>query len=325
MAGSEGLDDRWFERRFKSWLDRRIKTRHELLLKQNVIYIVPSRTGLVFLFMVLLILLMGINFQNNLVYMVCFWLGALLVINILHTYRNLAGLIIRGVRGEPCFAGERALFELELENQSARTRYSIELGWPGQDWIQLDVPAGGTVRVRLNVDTEYRGWLNAPRLKLLTRYPTGLARAWAYAQLDTRALVYPKPELGLQLNNAHNQGNEQDDGAVVRGGSTDFEGVRDYQLGDSIRQIHWPAFARTRELASKTFVDYQSDDLWLDWNHLTMQGTEARLSHLTARVLELFEQRQPWGLRLPGVELSPEISVAHRDRCLAELALWQQG
>lgn len=324
MSQSGGVVDRWFERRFKTWLDRRIQTRHELLLKQNLIYIVPSRTGLLFLFMLLLVLLMAINFQNNLVYLVCFWLGALLVINILHTYRNLAGIVVRGVRSASCFAEERALFELELENRSHRRRYSIELGWPGQDWVQVDIPAGGAVRVRLNVDAPLRGWLQVPRLKLLTYFPTGLSRAWAYAQLDTKALIYPKPQLALQLSSQQYQGEEQDAGAVVRGGSTDFEGVRAYQAGDSIRQIHWPAFARTQQLASKTFVDYQSDDLWLDWQQLSIQGTEARLSHLTARVLELFDQRQPWGLRLPGVELSPDLSVAHRDRCLAELALFEQ-
>ena len=50
--------------------------------------------------------------------------------------------------------------------------------------------------------------------------------------------------------------------------------------------------------------------------------TEARLSRLTRWVLLAHEQGARFGLKLPGVELAPDHGDAHRDRCLRELALF---
>ena len=74
---------------------------------------------------VLLLFLLGINFQNSLVYVVCFWLIALLVINILYTYRNLSGITIKAIAAEPCFAGEKVVLELEVSRPVKQRKSAI--------------------------------------------------------------------------------------------------------------------------------------------------------------------------------------------------------
>ena len=103
------------------------------------------------------------------------------------------------------------------------------------------------------------------------------------------------------------------------------DGMRNYQAGDSLRRIHWAKYARTGKLHSKVFVDYQQHDLWLAWEDLPSGGVEQRLSHLCARVLELEDKQQTYGLSIPGTTIRPNTGEAHRVSCLTALALYSPG
>jgi hypothetical protein len=111
------MTERWSRRlgaRARRWaLGRHVPAR-SLTLTQKRIFIFPTRAGLWFLFAALVILLLGINYENNLVYAVSFVLLSLFVVSILHTYSNLAGLTITALAARPCLVGESAEFELLL-------------------------------------------------------------------------------------------------------------------------------------------------------------------------------------------------------------------
>lgn len=311
-----------FDKRFSKWVQARTPRQKETILNQRRIYIVPSKAGLALVILFLLLILLGINFQNNLVYLVAFWLLALLVVNILYTYRNLSGLVIRSVHSEPCFAGERAEFVFEVVEQSGRFRSGIQLGWPQEDQVMVELHPYQTIQLRLTLPSQYRGWLEPERMTVISRYPTGLARAWSYVLPRIRATIYPKPLLmpTYTVNQANLSDEEQ--GKEIAMGSTDFSGVRNYQPGDSMKQIHWPQLAKTGQLASREFVDYQADDHWLDLGAITGSDLEAKLSHLSARIVELHQQSVSWGLRLSSLELPMNQGDQHKLRSLTALALF---
>jgi len=311
-----------FDKRFSKWVKARTPRQKETILNQRRIYIVPSKAGLALVILFLLLILLGINFQNNLVYLIAFWLLALLVVNILYTYRNLSGLLIRSAHTESCFVGERAEFVFEVVEQSGRFRSGIQLGWPDEDQVMLELQPYQTLQLHLTLPTEHRGWLEPERMAIITRYPTGLARAWSYVLPKIRATVYPKPLLmpTLAVNQAHLDDEEQ--GREIAMGSTDFSGVRSYQPGDSMKQIHWPQLAKTGQLASREFVDYQADDHWLDLSVLTGNDLESKLSHLSARVVDLHQKSVPWGLKLIHQELAMSQGDQHKVRSLTALALF---
>ncbi|MEZ5450040.1 MAG: hypothetical protein R3E89_14070 [Thiolinea sp.] len=96
----------WWQARRAQWLEQRLPAGREITLNQRRIFIVPSRTALALLLIIALLFLLSINSRTAL-YAVSFWLLALLLINIFHTYRNLSGLSIRAVSIAPCFAGKR--------------------------------------------------------------------------------------------------------------------------------------------------------------------------------------------------------------------------
>lgn len=285
------------------------------------IYILPSKTALGLGVLILLLFVLATNFQNALVYLICFWLLALLVLNILHTWRNLAGLQVVVLGIEPCFAGDSALLEVEISRPAHRPKFALELRWGEQETLWLDLYHNRSERVKLAYPTTQRGWFSPPRLQVASRFPTGLVVAWAYLTPKVRGMVYPAPAAPSQaLQQA--VASEQYAGQVLAQGSHDFHGVRSYQHGDKPQQVHWKKFAQTGTLHSKHFVDYHSHELWLDWNSLTLPDREARLAHLCRQVLDCQQQQRSFGLRLPQQVIAPSQGAAHLARCLQALALF---
>jgi uncharacterized protein (DUF58 family) len=308
--------------RFESWLKQRLPRARETTLDQSKIFIVPSKTALTFMGMIAVLLLLGINFQNSLVYAVCFWLIALLVVNIFYTWRNLSGLTIRSIGVEPCFAGEKAVVELELACHPEQQKIALDLTWAGEDAIQVNLVANHTQRIKLSHSTTQRGLFQPPRLHIATRYPTGLVVAWSYITPDVRGLVYPQPlEKTFPSSDTH-EPTLTEGGVEIAGGTSDFGGIREYRHGDAPKHVHWKKFAQTGKLYTRSFVDYASHERWLDWDSLPIPGIEVRLAHLCSRVLSFHQEQREFGLKLPGKTIAPAKGELHRAQCLRALALF---
>ncbi|MBJ6609522.1 MAG: DUF58 domain-containing protein [Candidatus Thiothrix moscowensis] len=308
--------------RLDAWVKQRLPQARETTLDQRRIFIVPSKTGLGLLLMVLLLFLLGINFQNSLVYAVCFWLLSLLLINIFYTWRNLAGLTISAVGVEPCFAGEKAVVEIGLACSDTQRKFALYLTWPGEDAVQVNLATVSSTRVKLSHSTTQRGRFQPPRIHVATRYPAGLALAWSYVTLDMQGIVYPRPVEKTWQAQGKAAAASSEDGVEIAGGSSDFGGIRDYRPGDAPKHIHWGKYARTGKLHTKVFVDYASHDLWLDWDELPLPGIEGRLSHLCSKVLEFHQAQRCYGLKLPGKTIVPGKGEGHKAQCLRALALY---
>ncbi len=284
------------------------------------IYILPTLAGLGLLCIVALTLIAAINFQNSMIYIVCFWLASLLVINILYTFRNLSGLHLELLGTEPCFAGQNCL--IRLSASSEQNKGAIYVGWKAYDLALIDLYNANSCELSISYPAPKRGHLKPPRLDVFTRYPTGLIIAWAYARLNINAIVYPEPKLIEPHSEILIGGQDAEDGQELTNGVNDFSGMRRYQAGDRLQRVHWAKYAQTRKLYTKNFVDYQDHDLWLDWQEMPTGSVEQRLSHLCARVLALHSRQQTFGLKIPGKVIEPANGDVHRHRCLTALALY---
>lgn len=292
-----------------------------IFLSQRRVYILPTPQGLIFAMSLLLMLIGSINYGLSLGYVLTFLLGGMGMVSILHTFRNLAHLTVRAGRVDPVFAGERALFGLQLENQRDVPRHSINLACDGVT-VACSVPAQRIETPNVPVLAKRRGWLQLPRVTMDTRYPLGLFRAWAYVQPEMRAIVYPKPDDSLlPLPQAVL---DSGDAMMAGTGTDDFAGIRQYQPGDSTRHIAWKAVARGQAMLTKMFTGRASSELWFDWGELPPElDTEARLSRLARWVLLAHENSLSYGLRLPGIEVPLGEGDAQRENCLTRLALYE--
>jgi uncharacterized protein (DUF58 family) len=285
------------------------------------VYIVPSRLGGLFAATLLMLLAGSINYVLSLGFVLTFMLAGIGLVGMVHTARNLVGMQVSAGRVAPVFAGESIAFRLYLDAGTGSERPAVHVQHRGSGVRALvDVPAGLAAEVVLAVSATRRGWQPMGRIMLETRFPLGLFRAWCYVEPDTRVLVYPRPERSplpaltprARAGFAH----------ASLAGTEDFSGLREHQPADSPKHVAWKALARTGQMMTKQFSGEAAAELWLDWRLLpASMGTEQRLSRLAGWVLEAERQGIQYGLRLPGVELSPARGDAQRAACLRALAL----
>ena len=305
-----------------NWMEDRFPESKQITLNIRRIFVIPTKVSLGLLVALGVLFLMAINFQNSLIYALSFWLLALIVIAIFFTYRNLAGLTIRAIQSNGCFAGEKAVFELEISCPNNQKKSAISLGWKDQDVTQVNLQNHHSVRIKLSHSTKKRGLFKPEKISIFTVYPVGLVVAWSYAMLDMQATVYPKPILQDSAENQQGKSDDAETGKEIPRGSTDFSSIREYQAGDSPKHIHWGAYAKTGKAYTKTFVDYANQDVWLDWDKLSIAGIEPKLSHLSAKLIQYHQEQQIYGLKIPGKTIQPATGEAHKTICLTALALY---
>jgi uncharacterized protein (DUF58 family) len=305
--------------RFRTWLFRPQISSGSITLNQRRIFILPTRQGIGFAFVLLLMLLGDINYNLSLGYILTFLLATMAALTMLHAFRNMAQLEVRAGRADAVFAGDNATFVFHLHNNSSLPRYQLTLHDHEQHNTCFDVPAQKNREVHLSIPAIRRGWLSSGRLTLYTEYPLGLFHAWSYLQFDTRCLVYPKPAPPLPLPASSAQNGA---GKLASTGDEDYSGLRRYVAGDAQSRIAWKTLAREQGLQVKLFSASQGRELWLDWALLPNLDNERKLEMLTRWVLDADADQLRYGLRLPYIELPPGNSATQREECLRALALF---
>ncbi|MEX0942788.1 MAG: DUF58 domain-containing protein [Pseudomonadales bacterium] len=307
--------------RFQKWLNRRMPPANSIELHQGNIFILPTREGLYFTILITVMVIAGINYQNSLIFMLAFTLLSVFMLGILHTFRNLSGVMIQASSSKPVFAGEDAEFNIIVARGGARTYEGLVVGWHPDLLQGVDLITDEEVRVKLYVPTKQRGRMNPGRMLIETNYPLGLFRAWSWVDLDMSTIVYPVPLYAGAIPESVSSTHEGE--MLSREGVDDFHGLRDFQPGDPVRHIAWKSYARTEELQVKEYSAFVDRRVWLDWNHFSSMDRENRLSRLCYWVLMVSKSSDAFGLRLPGVEIEPDQGHGHREKCLKELALFE--
>lgn len=326
------------KQKFRTWLFRPKIERGTITLTQRRIFILPTKQGVAFAFVLLLMLLGDINYNLSLGYVLTFLLAMMAVLSMLYAFRNLAHLEIRAGRVDAVFSGETAKFILHFNNRSKLSRYQLCLrggngetvGHPAapsqrgprkdvSNEVSFDAPAAQDNEVIFPLLAAQRGWLQTGRLKLYTEFPLGLFHAWSYLHFDTRCLVYPRPlgEAPLPLSNSPDSTGKQ---AIA--GDDDFAGLRNYVPGDALPRIAWKAFAGGRGLQVKQFSTPIGEEMRLDFFAAPDLTLEEKLARMTRWVLDAEAQGLRYGLRLPDSELPFSRGMAQRDECLRRIALF---
>lgn len=298
-----------------------------IVLSQRRIFIVPSRIGLLFGLVLMVMYAGAVNYNLGLGHALVFLLVSLGHTGLVYSFRNLYGLRIRPGRAAPVFAGETASFTIRFENDrpQARPALRVRCGKDGAE-VEVDIPGNASLAVALPVAATRRGWQPLGRLTLSTTYPLGLFYAWSYPQPAMRCLVYPTPlPYPPPMPQAGARPGRQGSGA----GDEDFSGLRTRQPGDSPKHIAWKAYARDpeqRPLLVKQFAGGNEPELWLDWDDLPdAMDIETRLSIMTGWVIATEEAGRRYGLRLPEQAIAPAKGGPHARHCLKVLALFGQA
>jgi len=120
--------------RIEDWLLRpRAPESGLIALTQQRIFILPTRYGVGFVLVLVIMLTGSVNYSLSLGFILTFLLGSMGIVSIVHAYRNLADLRVSIARAEPVFAGETAHFPVHLQNPSRQGRFSVGLARAGEE------------------------------------------------------------------------------------------------------------------------------------------------------------------------------------------------
>ncbi len=306
----------------------------EITLRQRNIFILPSRNGLLFLLSAGLIFVAAINYAVSLAFGLAFMMISIFIVAVLHTFNNLNGLVISALPTKPVFQGDEVGFNLQLSRGALRTYESLQLDFPafatslerGSAVSTVDLLHRDRDQAQVFWTASRRGVLTAPVLRIQTYFPLGIVRAWTFVRLNMHCLVYPRPTK-VVMDKIGAGARECEESADFRVGNQEYYGIREYVEGDSMHRVAWKAVARGQGMKVKQFVDYQDNQTWLDWDLFYGFGVEERLSRLCYCVLELSKRDDPFGLKIPGLEVQPGQGLEHRNRLLKALAMFggEQG
>lgn len=311
------------QRLWQNWLNRRIPLTRQLSLSHRSIFIVPTKAGLLFIALLVVMLLTGINYQNSLIFALVFWLFSLSLVAMLLTFRNLAGLRIRAGQAQANFAGERVALPLTLAGNK-RAHEAIYLGLPDQQGIYSQVLANDERELSLYYRPTKRGRLRVERILIESRFPFGLFRAWSWVHLEFHGIVYPKPEpTTMVLGQLGDE--QQNEAGSQHSGDQEFHGLRHYQAGDSLKRIAWKQLARGKGLVTKEFNELLAGEYFFRWQDLAGLPEETRLSRLCAWLVQAHDEGSHYGLELPNQTFALNHSEQHLAQCLTALALFNLG
>jgi uncharacterized protein (DUF58 family) len=290
-----------------------------MTLEYRHIYVMPTRFGAWFGLLLILLVIGGLNFNNNMTLLMAFLVASIAMLTTLLAYRNLVGLTITAIRANPVFCGETARFQALVKNGEHRNRFAIQ-ALSDESVDCTDIESVESRKLEVGQQTWQRGWMEMDPFRLENRFPIGLFRAWSVIIPEARCLVYPKPAPNPPPLPKAGSG---DEGTARTGEGDHFHSLREYKRGDSLRLIAWRASARHQKLYSREMETPSEDACELNWYLMGGGDTEEKLSILTAWVLRAERRQIPYSLEMPGAGLPVDLGESHRDACLEILALFK--
>ena len=308
---------------FFRFVDRRNPVANQRVLAQRNLYILPTKSGFSFIALALVLWLIGTNYQNNLILALVYLILAVFVVSIIHTFSNLAGISIEYKKSIANYAGKNVGFVFLVKNNKNKESDGIRVCWQGDDKTDpliFFVGSGEEKIIEVALSTQTRGVVKPGRLLIESRYPFGLFRCWNWSRWNAEAIVYPAP-ISFPLNSISIPIDEGDGAHPVKGGE-DFSDFHEYRPGDSLKHIAWKTYAREQGLFVKEFNQTISEEKWLTLESISTEAIEDKLSGICFWALQFHLQDENYGLRINGVEISPDKGEAHRITILENLALF---
>ncbi len=306
----------------QSFTRRRLKgpESEPIVISRKRIYIMPNRLGMIFSIVVFTMLFGSINYDNSLGYALSFLLIGIGFISILHTHSNLAHLRIECGSAKSVHAGSFSIFKLNLgSNRDQKFNIKIENAHSKDN---VDISFKDKSRVKLKLPSTKRGYLAIGKFKVSTDYPFGIITAWSWVELDFNSLIYPLAEdekVAVEMSSSHKTSIANLD----QSRNDDFMGFRNYQNGDSPKQLYWKYFPANDLLLTKQFAGGGEDDIWLNWETVAHLPIEIAISRLCRWVLICGQSQNKYGLILGSNSIKPNNGEAHKHECLRQLALFK--
>ncbi len=316
------------KKRVEHWLSKRVPSNYQHTLSSRNIFIMPTRFGFAYLFFIILLFLLGTNYQNNIILLFCYLLASLFLTVMLNSFYNLSQLTFSSQAQQSSFANQRAYFPIDI--QSKKPHFDLNFHLPQQgalaDKVKLEQCAVGTSQILLPCYASRRGVYQLGRVKVSSEYSLGLFVSWSMLDFSHQLVVFPQPK---KLNSHQNylsaidEPENSDNAAQPKGaGIDDFAELKNYITGESLARIAWKQLARGQGKLSKHYENQQGSLRWLKLTDMPSSDLETKLSFLCYLVMHYSKSEQEFGLSLgkPTENIAPSSGQLHQQQCLFALA-----
>ena len=293
-----------------------------LTLGRKQLYILPTKIGWYFAAVLLALFAIAVKYDNQAAFMMLFLLAGLGKVSMFATHRNMVGLSCEAPYASPCYAGSHSLVKIRLRNNSDSPRRALALA-SGEAVMGFNLKPVDVCTVTLKVPAPERGLFQLEPVILSSQYPLGLFFCWSRRLPEANpVIVYPAPIDSIKRTQPFDsRGSDDENGVTVVAQNGDFGGLRAYQEGDRIRDIHWPALARTQKLVTKESVVPTTQDWVFRWQDLPHAlTTEQKLSQLAYWIQQVDDNQTRYALELPHQIIPAGTGLAHQHQCLSALA-----
>jgi uncharacterized protein (DUF58 family) len=294
----------------------------DFIIGRRELYILPTRVGWYYALILVALFGIAVKFDNQSAFMMLFILVSVGLIAMIYTHNNVIGLSMGSHPSKPVFLGSPAIFPVTLSNPSDKPRHAVWLIAGG--FHQLSALEGGCQQtIELKLPTVQRGYLPCEPVNLSSLYPIGVFFCWTKRFVsEQRCLVYPQPlDLVPFPEDGSNHGKESAN-VNLRLGAEDYAGMKNYQDGDRIRDIHWPSLAKMQKLVSIQYENHSNSSVNLSWFNLPPSlAFEDRLSQLCYWVINAEKEGQRYQLEMPNHTIEFDKGINHYHACLRVLAL----
>ena len=289
-----------------------------------------TKTGYVFVLLIILLQLAAFNTGENLVYLVTSGVISFLVIGWWATGRGLRGLRLHRRAPDAVYREESFACVLRVEKdsrfwQATGVRFDSE-GWEEPLWLD-SVHPGASMEFRAYDRMRQRGLHPLPAVTATTTFPFGLVERRHVLDDRARILVYPRV-YPLTKNFL----DDLDDGGQTPKISIDdgdeFYSLREYVYGDDIRRMSWKISARMgrwiiRELepSISRMVVLVLDTRGIPETDEDRDDLELAIELAASLAVSLLNLHYIVGLELPDASVEPGRGTGHGTKILEVLAL----
>jgi uncharacterized protein (DUF58 family) len=304
---------------------KRISRKIESIGKVEQLYIVPTLDGLKLLALNLILLIIGLVYANNFVLLFNFILFCLFLGSMYYTHFNLQGLKLISAKLPPVHVNNKGLLTLHFKSKSKMGHYFLKLKLKNslfkteEDLLPFSFDADFHNELTINIPVVgvRRGQGVLSNICIETYFPFHLFRCFVYFKPQLDVIIYPEKK-DLQIHHAETvrEENSYDDNDYI---------LNNYQLGDSLKRVHWKKLAQTNRWYSKIHIAPKLNPIMLslDLTQIQVLSIEEQLSSLSSALYQLHFQNIKYGLKFNDFLIPPNHSAQQLSRCLKALAVYE--
>ncbi|MEG0605458.1 MAG: DUF58 domain-containing protein [Acinetobacter sp.] len=279
--------------RIQQWIAKRFQVDGTKTLLQKDVLVFIYKQGFLYLVLILITFIAGINYANNLILGFCFLISAILCISFYLTFKQLHVLKIDLIAAEVGQVDQPLILKLRLNQPSVMTRY-LRIQWLQQEQlIYLDQQQH---TLELAFFPKQRGLYEFGAMKIYSTYPLGLVRAWTY--------LYPKQKVWIAPKAYDWQKEHKNQPTNANDSLDEFKELRAFQQGDSYQNVAWKQVARGQGFFIKMFeAQANHQHLEIDYQKIPAQSHEEKLSFMMGLIEQCEQLGDDYALILPHARL----------------------